>query len=143
MAYITYQQYLDLYGLCPITEEEFPVYAGLASDLIDSMTQYRIEQGGGFSALPDWVQTLVQKAAGAQVLYFTQIGLETVLSGQTGQSFTVGKVSVSGGALSNTAAKPGALLVSPFALAMLEQTPLMERGVHVCSDRFLNPFWGI
>lgn len=143
MAYITYQQYLDLYGLCPITEEEFPVYAGLASDLIDSMTQYRIERGGGFSALPDWVQTLVQKAAGAQVLYFTQIGLETVLSGQTGQSFTVGKVSVSGGALSNTAAKPGALLVSPFALAMLEQTPLMERGVHVCSDRFLNPFWGI
>ena len=123
MAYITYQQYLDLYGTCPISEEEFPVYAGLASDMIDSITRYRIVKGGGISALPSILQTLV--------------------TGQTGQSFTVGKVSVSGGALSSTTTKPGALMVSPFALSLLEQTPLMERGVHVCSDRFLNPFWGI
>ena len=52
MAYITYQQYLDLYGTCPISEEEFPVYAGLASDMIDSITRYRIVEGGGISALP-------------------------------------------------------------------------------------------
>ena len=91
MAYITYQQYLDLYGTCPISEEEFPVYAGLASDMIDSITRYRIVEGGGISALPSILQTLVQKAAAAQVLYFTQIGLETVLTGQAGQSFTVGK----------------------------------------------------
>ena len=52
MAYITYQQYLDLYGTCPISEEEFPVYAGLASDMIDSITRYRIVEGGGLSALP-------------------------------------------------------------------------------------------
>lgn len=143
MAYITYQQYLDLYGTCPISEDEFPVYAGLASDMIDSVTRYGIVKGGGISALPSIFQTLVQKATAAQVLYFTQIGLETVLTGQAGQSFTVGKVSVSGGALSSTTTKPGALMVSPFALSLLEQTPLMERGVHVCSDRFLNPFWGI
>ena len=143
MAYITYQQYLDFYGTSPISEDEFPVYAGLASDLIDNITRYRIVEGGGISALPPGLQVLVQKAAAAQVLYFTQIGLETVLTGQTGQSFTVGKVSVSGGALSNTATKPGALMVSPFVVSLLEQTPFMERGVHVCSDRFLNPFWGI
>ena len=143
MAYITYQQYLDIYGACPISEEEFPMYAGLASDLIDSITQYRIVKGGGISALSDLMQTLVKKAAAAQVLYFTQLGLETVLTGQTGQSFTVGKVSVSGGALSNTSAKPGALMISPFTVALLEQTYLMERGVYVCSDRYLNPFWGI
>ena len=112
MAYITYQQYLDLYGICPISEEEFPVYAGLASDMIDSITRYRIVEGGGISALPSILQTLVQKAAAAQVLYFTQIGLETVLTGQACQSFTVGKVSVSGGALSSTTTKPGALMVS-------------------------------
>ena len=141
MAYITYQQYLDLYGTCPITEENFPVYAGLASDVIDSITQYRIVKGG-LSALSSLVQTLVQKAAAAQVLYFTQIGLETTLAGQAGQSFTVGKVSVSGGGLSaNT--KSWALLVSPFAVALLEQTELMERRTDVYSDRFLNPFWGI
>lgn len=143
MAYITYDQYVDLYGAPPLDEAEFRVYAGLASDLVDNISQYRIAQGGGFSALPPWLQEQVQKATAAQVFYFTQVGLDTVLTGQTGQSFTVGKVSVSGGALAGSGVRAGALMISPMALAALEQTPLMERGVHVCSDRFLGPFWGI
>lgn len=143
MAYITYDQYVDIYGEPPVDEADFPVYAGLASDLIDSITQYRIEQGGGFSALPDWLQSMVQKATAAQVLYFTQLGLETVLTGQTGQSFTVGKVSVSGGGLASGSLTGAQLMISPLVKALLEQTPLMERSVHVCSDRYLNPFWGI
>lgn len=57
MAYITYQQYADLYGMPPINEDDFPMYATFASDMIDSITQFRIVQGGGFSALPVWVQT--------------------------------------------------------------------------------------
>lgn len=143
MAYITYEQYLDIYGEPPIDVADFPVYAGLASDLIDSITQYRIEQGEGLSALPDWIQSLVQKATAAQVLYFSQLGLETVLTGQAGQSFTVGKVSVSGGGLTSGSLTSAQLMISPLAKALLEQTPLMERSVHVCSDRYLNPFWGI
>ena len=119
------------------------MYAGLASDAIDSITQYRIVQGGGISALPELTQTLVQKAAAAQVLYFTQLGLETVLTGQAGQSFTVGKVSVSGGSLANANMTAGQLMISPTTKALLEQTGLMYRGVSVYSDRFLNPFWGI
>ena len=43
------------------------------------------------------------------------------------------------GALSNATEKAGALMISPLAVALLEQTSLMERGVYVCSDRFLNP----
>lgn len=144
MAYITYEQYISIYGTSPISEDDFPVYAGLASDLLDSITQYRIVKGGGISALPPWMQELVQKAAAAQVLYFSQIGLETVLTGQTGQSFTVGKVSVSGGGLSAAAnSTPATLMISPLAVSLLEQTLLMERGVNVCSGRYLNPFWGI
>ena len=143
MAYITYDQYVGMYGMPPMEETEFLSYAALASDLVDSITRYRIAQGGGFSALPPFLQTQVCKAAAAQVFYFTQIGLDTVLTGQTGQSFTVGKVSVSGGALAGSDAKAGALMISPAAVALLEQTPLMERGVPVCSDRFLGPFWGI
>lgn len=143
MAYITYQQYIELYGTCPITEDNFPVYAGIASDLVDEITQYRLLQGGGFAALPAFVQTLVQKATAAQVLYFTQLGLETVLTGQAGQSFTVGKVSVSGGSLANANATAAQLMISPATKALLEQTGLMYRGVSVYSDQFLNPFWGI
>lgn len=143
MAYITYQEYTSIYGTPPIGEQDFPIYAQQASDLIDSITQYRIVQCGGISALPPWMQELVRKATGAQVLYFMQLGLETVLTGQTGQSFTVGKVSVSGGGLSSGNLTGAQLMISPQASAMLEQTGLMSRGVHVCSDQYLNPFWGI
>ena len=143
MAYITYQEYTSIYGTPSISDQDFPIYAQQASDLIDSITQYRIVQCGGISALPAWMQELVRKAAAAQVLYFIQIGLETVLTGQTGQSFTVGKVSVSGGSLSNGNLTGAQLITSPQTTALLEQTGLMFRGVHVCSDRFLNPFWGI
>lgn len=143
MAYITYEQYVDIYGTPPISEEDFPMYAGLASDVIDGITQYRIIESGGFSALSVFLQTMVQKATAAQVLYFSQVGLETVLSGQTGQSFTVGKVSVSGGLSDAAGATPGSLMVSPYAVALLEQTELMERRTRVCSSRYLNPFWGI
>ena len=125
MAYITYQQYKEIYGEPPVSEDNFSVYAGLASDLIDGMTQYRIEKSGGISALSPFLQELIKKATAAQVLYFTQIGLETVLTGQAGQSFTVGKVSVSGGSLANANAKAGELMISPLAAALLEQTPLM------------------
>ena len=143
MAYITYDEYVAIYGTPIITEEEFPVYAGLASDQIDTITQFRIPRGGGISALAPWVQELVKKAAATQVLYYSELGLETVLTGQTGQSFTVGKVSVSGGSLSNGNLSGAQLMLSPQARALLEQTGLMSRGVRVCSDQFLNPFWGI
>ena len=120
------------------------MYAGLASDVIDNATQFRIEKSGGISALPAFIQTLVQKAAAAQVLYFTQVGLETVLTGQAGQSFTVGKVSVNGGGLANQSGKKiGSLMICPLALSYLEQTFLMERRVEVCYPRYLNPFWWI
>lgn len=139
MAYITYEQYTQLYGAPPITEAEFPLYATAASDLIDSITQYRIAEGG-LSALPALVQTLVQKAAAAQVLYLTQNGLETVISGQTGQGYTVGKVRVDGG---NTGGLTAAqLMVSPMARVYLEQTGLMERSVP-CFGQYRPSFYGI
>lgn len=142
MAYITYDQYIGFYGTCPISEEEFPVYAGLATDTIDNITQYRISKGGGISAFPVFIQTLIQKATAAQVLYFTQVGLETVLTGQAGQSFTVGKVSVNGGGLASQSGKKiGSLMISPLAISYLEQTPLMERRTDVFYPQYLNPFW--
>lgn len=73
----------------------------------------------------------------AQVLYFTQQGMETVLTGETGQAFTVGKVSVSGGGrAADSNATAASRMISPLAVLLLEQTPLLERRVAVCSDRF-------
>ena len=139
MPYITYQQYTDLYGTPPIPEAEFPVYAQAASDLIDSITQYRIVESG-LSALPSLIQNLVEKAAAAQVLYFTQNGIDAVLSGQTGQGFTVAKVHVDGRNQSGQTAAQ--MMISPMARVYLEQTGLMERGIP-CFHQSPSSFYGI
>ena len=143
MAYITYDEYVAIYGQ-NITEVDFPMYAENASDLIDAVTRYQIVQCGGISALPPLVQNLVKKAAAAQVLYFVQNGLDTVMSGQTGQGFTVGKVSI-GGASSGSGGQTAAqLMISPAVGVLLEQTGLMERSVP-CLDpsrnAYLNTWW--
>lgn len=138
MAYITYDEYVAIYGQ-NITESDFPMYAENASDLIDAVTRYQIVQCGGISALPPLVQKLVKKAAAAQVLYFVQNGLDTVMSGQTGQGFTVGKVSI-GGASSGSGGQTAAqLMISPAVGVLLEQTGLMERSVP-CLDLFLSAY---
>lgn len=143
MAYITYDEYVAIYGQ-NITEADFPMYAENASDLIDAVTRYQIVQCGGISALPPLMQNLVKKAAAAQVLYFVQNGLDTVMSGQTGQGFTVGKVSI-GGAFSGSGGQTAAqLMISPAVGVLLEQTGLMERSVP-CLDpsrnAYLNTWW--
>lgn len=143
MAYITYDEYVAIYGQ-NITESDFPMYAENASDLIDAVTRYQIVQCGGISALPPLVQKLVKKAAAAQVLYFVQNGLDTVMSGQTGQGFTVGKVSI-GGASSGSGGQTAAqLMISPAVGVLLEQTGLMERSVP-CLDpsrnAYLSTWW--
>ena len=143
MAYITYDEYVAIYGQ-NITESDFPMYAENASDLIDAVTRYQIVQCGGLSALHPLVQNLVKKAAAAQVLYFVQNGLDTVMSGQTGQGFTVGKVSI-GGASSGSGGQTAAqMMISPAVGVLLEQTGLMERSVP-CLDpsrnAYLNTWW--
>ena len=143
MPYITYEYSVALYGQ-NITEADFPMYAENASDLIDAVTRYQIVQCGGISALPPLVQKLVKKAASAQVLYFVQNGLDTVMSGQTGQGFTVGKVSI-GGASSGSGGQTAAqLMISPAVGVLLEQTGLMERSVP-CLDpsrnAYLSTWW--
>lgn len=126
MAYITYQQYVDLYG-DTVAESDFGVYVEQAAIVVDIITQNRIVSVG-FGNLSLYEQQMVRRACAAQIMYFAQMGIETVLSGQAGQSFTVGKVSVS----SSAQGKADTLMVSPMAAAILEQTPLMERGVLVC-----------
>lgn len=141
MAYITLKQFFELYGDQGLTADTFQMYATAASSIIDSITRYAIPRCGGLSAFPEWVQQAVQQAAGAQVLYYMQNGFETVQTGQTGQGFTVGKVSVNGGATGgsgngDTAAQS---LVSPQVRVLLEQTGLMGRDV-ACYDQSRSSF---
>lgn len=138
MAYITYQQYTEYYGNT-ISETDFPMYATAASDLIDAITEYRIEKAGGITSFPPAIQTLVEKATASQVLYFVQMGLETVLTGQTGKGFTVGKVHVDGNNSNLTAAQS---MITPLAKIYLEQSGLMGRRVP-CYSPYHSSYYGI
>lgn len=143
MAYITFDDFTALYGDQGLTSDTFPMYATAASGLIDSITRYIIPRCGGLFSFPQWVQDAVQQAAGAQVLYYVQNGLEAVLTGQTGQGFTVGKVSVNGGATTGSSGNTAAqLMVSPQVRSILEQTGLMGRETP-CLDPYRNSFLGI
>lgn len=140
MAYITYEQYVADYGTPPISEEQFPVYAGAASDLIDSVTFYRIVEAGGLAALPSAIQTAVTKATAAQVMYFCEYGLEAVMAGMSGVGFTVGKVNVQGA----TSTRAGAsAAVAPMVRVYLEQTGLMRPAVDVCDGPRYSPWGGL
>ena len=130
MAYITLEEYAELYGQPTISEADFPVYASQASDLIDSITQYRIIQAGGLNVFPPLVQQLVAKATAAQVL-----------SGQTGAGYTVGKVHIDGAGASGGAQTAAQMMISPLAVTFLEQTGLMERRIR-CLDPYQPPYYG-
>ena len=134
MAYITFEEFSALYGDL-IPEAQFSQYATAASDIIDIVTRWSIEQRGGFASLPASLQAKVTKATAAQIVYTEQAGgVDAVLSGQSGAGYTVGKVHIEGSA-SGQASNRAVQMVSPMVVALLEQTGLMERSVP-CLDLF-------
>ncbi|MFR4340056.1 MAG: hypothetical protein DBX91_14085 [Subdoligranulum variabile] len=144
-SYVDFAQFSQFYGDQGLTADTFQPLAVQASRIVDSVTRYIIPQHGGLTAFPAWVQQAVRDAAAAQVLYYTQYGLESILTGQAGQGFTVGKVSVNGGATGNGGNGGNAaaqMLVSPQVRAILEQTGLMGRDVG-CFDPYRNSYFGI
>lgn len=137
MAYITYTDFTDLYGEL-IPQEQFSLYANAASDIIDIITRYSIEHRGGFASLPSFLQMLVVKATAAQIVYTEQAGgVEAVASGQSGAGYTVGKVHLDGASGKETSR--AALMVSPLAVSLLEQSGLMGRSIP-CLDLSLGPY---
>lgn len=135
MAYIDFSFFLAIYGEeTSVDQEVFSTLEKLASDIIDSITTYKIPQLGGLQALPEFVQTLVKKAVAAQVNYIGLQGTEMLATGTTNQGFTVGKVSIPGSSDDKADTKN---LISPMVHMYLEQTGLLARSVALCFDRYL------
>jgi hypothetical protein len=136
MAYITYAEYITYYGEnTMVTEADFPVYASTASDLISAVTGYRVTEDK-IDCFPDPVQDAVKKATAAQVLFFAERGdVGSVVSGTSGEGFTVGKVSVQSGGQRTSAWASARDMISPMVYVLLGPTGLLERGVP-CLDRF-------
>lgn len=132
MAYITYSDYVKYYGVPACEQAEFPMLAEQASDVIDAITGYRIEELG-FSELPIRVRTLVSKATACEMMHIAEAGgFFGISSGSAGVGFTVGHVRVDKTASGHGTIAGGSEIASPMVYALLEQTGLLNRRVGLC-----------
>ena len=126
MAAVTYDFFTNTYHGDPaVTEAAFSRLEARAEDAINALIRFR--------AVPPQSETLHQKAICAQIDYYAIYGVEAASAGLMESSFTVGKVSVTGGGASARSGK--ASMISPQAVAYLEQTGLMNPAVPVAGAR--------
>ena len=113
MAAVSYEFFKATYvGDPSVTETDFPRLEARAEDAVNALIRFR--------AVPAQWEKQYQKAICAQVEYYAIYGIEAASAGLMENSFTVGKVSVTGGGAS--ARSGGASMISPQAVAYLEQT---------------------
>nr|DAN17909.1 MAG TPA: Head Tail Connector Protein [Caudoviricetes sp.] len=136
MAIIDENYYTTVYIGQPIATADFARYEARAEDIIAGITKYQVTEEA-MNNLPPQILTLYKKAICAQMEYFQYVGIDVASYGNASESFTVGKVSVSGGASIPTWKKA---IICPLAYSYLEQTGLLNPQVGIIGAPFL-PFW--
>ena len=139
MAYITYADFVKVYGYELLDNTQFNSLVTVSCNKIDQLTRFNIKKIG-FSNLPVFIQECIKYACCSQVAYFNNYGVDVSYTGVAGQGFTVGKVSVDNTRINSTTAGRNYDSVSPEAVSWLEQTGLMNRDVGVYSDPFLGGY---
>ena len=126
MAAVTFDFFANTYcGDPAVTEAAFPRLEARAEDAVNALIRFR--------AVPPQLEVLYQKAICAQIDYYAIYGIEAASAGMMENSFTVGKVSVTGGGAA--ARSGGASMIAPQAVAYLEQTGLLNPAVPVAGNR--------
>ena len=126
MAAVTFDFFANTYcGDPAVTEAAFPRLEARAEDAVNALIRFR--------AVPPQLEVLYQKAICAQIDYYAIYGIEAASAGMMENSFTVGKVSVTGGGAA--ARSGGASMIAPQAVAYLEQTGLLNPAVPVAGAR--------
>ena len=126
MAAVTFEFFANTYHGDPaVTEAAFPRLEARAEDAVNALIRFR--------AVPAQFETLYQKAICAQIDYYAIYGIEAASAGLMENSFTVGKVSVTGGGAA--ARSGGASMIAPQAVAYLDQTGLLNPAVPVSGAR--------
>ena len=131
MAIACYEYYMIEYCGEPIAEAAFPRYAARAEEAI-----FVITRGADFCALPDAIKDIYRKAVCAQIEYYALQGISVATEGgESGGSYTIGKITVGGGTSgSERKGSPAYLSIAPKARDLLEMTGLLGRHVQTVSD---------
>ena len=127
MPYIDYQFYIDEFKGVSLSEDVFNNLVGRASDLIDQVTNYKIETIGFDNLYPAYQQR-VKKAVAAQVEFLHVNGGIVGMQSSDSSNVSIGKFSYATGDSSKGLSKS----ISDSALAYLNGTGLLYRGVVTC-----------
>lgn len=133
---VSYSYYTDTFYGLTLDETDYPQYNAWAERMVAAVCRGRVTEMN-ISSLSETVQTAYKNAVCAQISYFVTFGLETAIAGLSGESFTVGKVSVNSGSRFPIGKSS---MLCPAALSYLEQTNLMNPSVGTQDAPFL-PFW--
>lgn len=127
MLYIDFQFYTNEFKGVSLSEDAFNSLVGRASDIIDQVTNYKIEQIG-FDNLYPTFQQRVKKATVAQVEFMHVNGGVIAMQSSDASNVSIGKFSYSTGVSDKVMAKS----ISDSAIAYLNGTGLLYRGVVTC-----------
>lgn len=133
MPYITYEYYSTDYMGELVDEQAFPRLERRASEMIDELTHFAIQQHG-FDNYPTFTQTQVKKATAAMVEYLSAIGITHSNFSTEPQQVNIGKFSYSGGGASGMSRFPSGVL------SYLSHTGLLYSGISSRDSSFGLPY---
>lgn len=142
MAIVNYCYYSNEYMGEPIAIADFPRFERRAEEIISNATrnQYfhllNYYSAKGLTDAATALTSAYSNAICAQIEYLKASGILSATTGSSGDSFTVGKVTVNKGSNGSTFATRGAAMLSPLAQSYLEQTGLLGRIVGVPVEPF-------
>ena len=148
MAIVDYCYYSNEYMGEPIAIADFPRFERRAEDIIAGVTQNQYIKlknrycALGYTDKAEALTDVYKKAICAQIEYLKASGILSVTTGSSGDSYTVGKVTVNKGGTGASFSNRGAAILSPLAQSYLEQTGLLGRVIGVPVDPFAPFPWG-
>jgi len=139
MAFITYAEYITINPTSDLEDNsEFQYLSEVASDLVDSLTNYKINLLGGVSEFSAFTQDKIKKATSSQIdTLYSQGGLDAL----TGHSDnTVDKVkigsyeesSLNNTLITNSLVMLNGMPLSPLVDIYLRPTNLLNRSLNIC-----------
>jgi len=130
--YVTYAEYID-FGFKEVDQLEFDRLAKRASDVIDSITNYKLNIGT-LDTFHAFIQTQVKKATSAQIEYFALNGGTDVISSRDSNNVKIGNFSYSDGYNKSKSDSNSDEYVPKVVRDYLVPTGLLYNGIGVTND---------
>lgn len=126
MAYLTYQEYVDL-GFTEVDKEDFDRLLRRASGVVDGVTNHFYQFNSLEEDRSSFRRTQFKKAVAAQIEYFQELGATNSHGLNEPTTVTIGRTTITSARGAQNA--PQRSLVSNDVYFLLEKTGLLYAGI--------------